>query len=95
MMMTSSVSGTPDSHIRPRKSSYPGGKATLPVWMKLETGVVVGSYLIVSLTLNATFEQYQISQSKAFPIVFTLVVILLFNPLRNRVQSLNTVISNR
>jgi serine phosphatase RsbU (regulator of sigma subunit) len=52
------------------------------------TGIVIGAYLIVSLTINVTFGQYQISQSKAFPIVFTLVVILLFNPLRDRVQSL-------
>jgi len=52
------------------------------------TGIVIGAYLIVSLSLNVTVGQYQISQSRAFPIVFTLVVILLFNPLRDRIQSL-------
>ena len=52
------------------------------------TGIVIAAYLIVSLTLNVTVGQYQISQSRAFPIVFTLVVILVFNPLRDRVQSL-------
>jgi sigma-B regulation protein RsbU (phosphoserine phosphatase) len=52
------------------------------------TGIVIGAYLIVSLTLNVTVGQYQISQSRAFPIVFTLVVILIFNPLRDRIQSL-------
>jgi hypothetical protein len=52
------------------------------------TGIVIVAYLIVSLTLNVTVGQYQISQSRAFPIVFTLVVILIFNPLRDRGQSL-------
>ena len=32
--------------------------------------------------------QYQVAQSRAFPIIFTLCVILVFNPLRNRVQAL-------
>jgi serine phosphatase RsbU (regulator of sigma subunit) len=32
--------------------------------------------------------QYQIAQSRAFPILFTLVVILVFNPLRDRIQAL-------
>jgi len=52
------------------------------------TGIVIGAYLLVSLALNVTVGQYQISQSRAFPIVFTLVVILIFNPLRDRIQSL-------
>ncbi len=52
------------------------------------TGIVIAAYLIVSLALNVTVGQYQISQSQAFPIVFTLVVILVFNPLRDRIQSL-------
>jgi len=52
------------------------------------TGIVIAAYLLVSLTLNVTVGQYQISQSRAFPIVFTLIVILIFNPLRDRIQSL-------
>jgi adenylate cyclase len=42
----------------------------------------------VSIFFNVFLGQYQVSQSKAFPIVFTLIVILIFNPLRNRIQSL-------
>jgi adenylate cyclase len=52
------------------------------------TGVVVGVYVLVSIFFNVFLGQYQVSQSKAFPIVFTLIVILIFNPLRNRIQSL-------
>jgi hypothetical protein len=52
------------------------------------TAVVVGGYLGVSLTLNVFLGQYQTSQSQAFPILFTLGVITIFNPLRNRVQAL-------
>jgi len=52
------------------------------------TGIVIGAYLLVSLALNMTVGQYRIAQSRAFPIVFTLVVILIFNPLRDRIQSL-------
>ena len=33
------------------------------------TGIVIAAYLIVSLALNVTVGQYQISQSQAFPIV--------------------------
>lgn len=52
------------------------------------TAVVVGAYVLVSVSLNVFLGQYQIAQSSAFPIVFTLVIILIFNPLRNRIQSL-------
>ena len=52
------------------------------------TGIVIAAYLVVSLVLNVTAGQYQVAQSRAFPIVFTLVVILIFNPLRDRIQSL-------
>ncbi len=51
------------------------------------TAVVVGFYVLVSIFFNVFLGQYQVSQSKAFPIVFTLIIILIFNPLRNRIQS--------
>jgi sigma-B regulation protein RsbU (phosphoserine phosphatase) len=52
------------------------------------TGIIVGVYVAVSITLNVYLEQYGLAQSKAFPIIFTIFVILVFNPLRNRVQTL-------
>jgi len=52
------------------------------------TIVVVGAYALVSVALNVLLEQYQLAQSKAFPILFTLGVILVFNPLRDRIQAL-------
>ena len=52
------------------------------------TAVVVGAYVVVSILFNVFLGQYQISQSRIFPIVFTLVIILIFNPLRDRIQSL-------
>ena len=52
------------------------------------TSVVAGVYILSSISLNFFLGKYEISQSKVFPIVFTLVIILIFNPLRNRIQSL-------
>lgn len=52
------------------------------------TGIIVGVYVAVSVTLNVYMEQHGLAQSKAFPILFTIFVILVFNPLRNRVQAL-------
>ena len=52
------------------------------------TAFVVCAYVLVSVSLNVFLGKYQIAQSQAFPVVFTLVIILLFNPLRNRIQSL-------
>jgi sigma-B regulation protein RsbU (phosphoserine phosphatase) len=52
------------------------------------TAVVVGAYAVVSLILNILVEGYQLSESRAFPILFTLGVILVFNPLRDRLQAL-------
>jgi serine phosphatase RsbU (regulator of sigma subunit) len=51
------------------------------------TAIVIGAYAVVSLTLNVFLEQYQLAQSRAFPILFTVGIILVFNPLRNRVQA--------
>jgi serine phosphatase RsbU (regulator of sigma subunit) len=52
------------------------------------TAVVVGAYVGVSVLFNVFLGRYEIAQSSAFPIVFTLAIILIFNPLRNRIQSL-------
>ena len=52
------------------------------------TAVIVGAYVLVSIAFNVFLGQYQVSQSKAFPIVFTVIIILIFNPLRNRIQAL-------
>jgi serine phosphatase RsbU (regulator of sigma subunit) len=52
------------------------------------TAVVVGAYVCVSLILNVLLGRYELAQSKIFPILFTLGVILVFNPLRDRIQSI-------
>jgi class 3 adenylate cyclase len=51
------------------------------------TAIVVGAYLSISIPLNLLVGKYQIAQSRAFPILFTLGVILVFNPLRDRIQA--------
>jgi sigma-B regulation protein RsbU (phosphoserine phosphatase) len=52
------------------------------------TAVVVGAYLGVSLSFNVFLGQYQLAQSRVFPILFTLGVLLIFNPLRDRIQAI-------
>ncbi len=52
------------------------------------TAIVISTYLVVSLSLNVIVGKYQIAHSRAFPILFTLFVILIFNPLRDRIQAL-------
>ncbi len=52
------------------------------------TAVVVGAYVGISLTLNVVMGKYDVAQSRAFPILFTIGVILVFNPMRNRIQAL-------
>ena len=52
------------------------------------TAVVVGVYALVSLSLNVIAGRYALAESRAFPILFTLGVILVFNPLRDRIQAL-------
>jgi hypothetical protein len=58
------------------------------VGYSIVTAIVVGAYVLVSIGFNVFLGQYQIAESRAFPIVFTLIIILIFNPLRNRIQSL-------
>lgn len=52
------------------------------------TGVIIALYAGVTVFFNVFMGHYQIAQSKAFPIIFTLGVILFFNPLRDRIQAL-------
>jgi sigma-B regulation protein RsbU (phosphoserine phosphatase) len=54
----------------------------------VSTAIVVGAYAVVSIALNVFMGKYQLAQSRAFPILFTLGVILVFNPLRDRIQAL-------
>jgi class 3 adenylate cyclase len=52
------------------------------------TIVVIGAYVGVSVVLNVVAGKYQLAQSQMFPILFTLCVILVFNPLHSRIQAL-------
>lgn len=52
------------------------------------TAIVIAAYSGVSVALNVFLENYELARSEAFPVLFTLCVILVFNPLRNRIQSL-------
>lgn len=52
------------------------------------TALVIGAYIGVSLLLNVFMGKYEIAQSRVFPILFTLGIILIFNPLRDRIQAL-------
>jgi len=52
------------------------------------TCIIIGAYVGVSVTLNLVMGKYELAQAQAFPILFTLGVILVFNPLRNRIQAL-------
>ena len=47
------------------------------------TAILVGLYMGVTLSLNVFLGKYQLDRSQAFPILFTLGIILIFNPLRN------------
>ena len=52
------------------------------------TAIVVGAYVGVGVVLNVFVGKSELAQSRAFPILFTLGVILVFNPLRDRIQVL-------
>lgn len=53
----------------------------------LVTGFVIGAYAGVSVILNVALGNYGLAQSQAFPILFTLGVIFVFNPVRDRIQA--------
>ena len=50
------------------------------------TAILVGSYVLISLGLNFLVGDTRLAHSRAFPILFTLAFILVFNPMRNQVQ---------
>jgi serine phosphatase RsbU (regulator of sigma subunit) len=50
------------------------------------TAIIIGAYALVSVPLNVLVGKYQVAHSRTFSIVFTLGVILVFNPLHNRIQ---------
>ncbi len=50
------------------------------------TAIIVGAYSGTSAGLNLLMGKYEVGHSQAFPILFTLGFILIFNPLRARVQ---------
>lgn len=54
----------------------------------LATGAVGAAYVGAATTLNVALQAGDVVDSAAFPILFTLVVLLLMNPLRSRLQSL-------
>ena len=54
----------------------------------LTTGNLAAIYGLFVLVSHLFFGQYQITQSRIFPLAFILIVVFLFNPVRNRVQSL-------
>jgi len=51
------------------------------------TLVVVAAYIGLSLSINLLIGRSALAHSRLFPILFTLGVILIFNPMRNRVQN--------
>jgi serine phosphatase RsbU (regulator of sigma subunit) len=51
------------------------------------TTIIIGIYALVTVFLNVFLGKYKVSQSPAFPILFTLSIILLCNPLKNRIQT--------
>jgi serine phosphatase RsbU (regulator of sigma subunit) len=52
----------------------------------ITTGAVAGLYAIFVFITNQIFGHLAIAQSPLFPLSFVLVVILFFNPIRNRMQ---------
>jgi len=54
----------------------------------LLTVIIIGFYALTTVILNVFLGRYEIAKSTIFPIIFTLVIILIFNPLRNRIQSI-------
>src|SRR5438093_10047732 len=52
----------------------------------LLTGVVGGAYLMAAV-LFTVLQAREVTDSRAFPVFFTLTVLVLFNPLRARLQA--------
>jgi len=52
----------------------------------LTTGTIAGMYGLFVFVSNLAFGSFEIAKSPAFPLVFVLAVVFLFNPVRNRLQ---------
>ena len=52
----------------------------------LTTGAIAGIYGLFVLISNLAFGSYEFSKSPAFPLIFLLAIVFLFNPIRDRVQ---------
>ena len=52
----------------------------------LTTAALAGIYGLVVLISNVAFGGFEFAKSPIFPLIFILVVVFLFNPIRNRVQ---------
>ena len=51
------------------------------------TVLVTGSYALITALLNIPLRNLEISRSPLFPIIFTLIIVFLFMPLRSRIQA--------
>ena len=52
----------------------------------LTTCGICGIYALAMVLSNLAFGQFEISESPLFPLLFILIVVFLFNPVRNRIQ---------
>ena len=52
----------------------------------LLTGAVGAAYLVAAVLFNVVFQARVVTDSRAFPVIFTLAVLVLFNPIRTRLQ---------
>jgi len=52
----------------------------------LTTGVVAGTYGLFVLMTNTFFGKFGVTRSPLFPLVFVLIIVFFFNPVRNRMQ---------
>jgi sigma-B regulation protein RsbU (phosphoserine phosphatase) len=52
----------------------------------LTTGAIAGIYGLVVLLSNLAFGGFEFAKTPIFPLAFILIVVFLFNPVRNRVQ---------
>jgi len=52
----------------------------------LTTGVIAGAYGVFTLVSDLALGRFAITESPLFPLIFVLIVVFLFNPIRNRSQ---------
>jgi class 3 adenylate cyclase len=52
----------------------------------LTTGAIAGVFGLFVLISNLAFGSYEFSKTPAFPLIFILAIVFLFNPIRDRVQ---------